>query len=119
MVSDTRDLGKRGLFLLALRMILVLNFIRFALSFVPRFEGTADAPGLADRIFHSSIGGFRIDFVWLIVSTVLISVVLFVHLTNRESRFETVNDSVFWFFWIMAFFVYIYRALATGVLDFG
>jgi len=118
-VSDDRELGKRGVFLGTLRIVLAFNFVRFALSFVPRFEGTAEAPGLADRIFRFSVAGFRIDFVWLIVSTVLIAVALVVLLTDRETRSETVNDSVFSLFWIMAFLVYIFRALATGVLDFG
>ena len=86
---------------------------------MPKFEGTADAPGIADRIFRFSVFGFRIDFVWLIISTLLIAVSLVVLLTDQETRSETVNGSFLSLLWIVAFFVYIFRALATGVLHFG
>src|SRR3974390_3006544 len=55
------------------RAVIALNFVHFALSFVPGFEATAGNPGIADKIFGELIiGTFRADFAWLIVSTIVI-----------------------------------------------
>jgi hypothetical protein len=55
---------------LAIRTILVIDFVRFGWSFWPRFEGTASRVGLVDEVFRWRLGGFRCDFVWVVVSTV-------------------------------------------------
>jgi hypothetical protein len=37
---------------IALRAVIGPNFIRFALSFLPGFEGTNHSAGFADRLFN-------------------------------------------------------------------
>jgi len=81
-----------GLGTIVLRIIIALNFIRFALSFLPWFEGTENSVGFADRFFnprHSN--GFRSDFLWLIFSTIFIfcAMLAFIPSFRREATART------------------------------
>ena len=101
-----------------LRGLLAINFIRFGLSFLPRFEGTELKPGLADRMFGGlRLFGFRSDLVFMVCSTVLIGVLGIGLLTarDRESRIDRLLCAA----WIIAFVVYLVRSLFNGLLDFG
>jgi len=118
-VSPEVEPVKIGGLRIALRFVLVLNFALFALSFVPKFEGTASALGLADKLFMPAAGGFRYDFLWLIVSTALIGIAFVFLVTDRDRRSETVTDAAFSLLWVLAFVIFVARALLTGVLDFG
>jgi hypothetical protein len=109
-----------GIGTIVLRAVIVLNFIRFALSFLPWFEGTEKSAGFADQLFNPRhTDGFRSDFLWLIFSTlyVFFAMVVFVPEFRREAMARM--NIYLSFAWIVAFLIYIYRALITGVLDFG
>jgi hypothetical protein len=102
-----------------IRSAIAVNFIRFALSFSSRFEGTAGTVGLADRLFKLRWGGFRLDFVWLVVSTLVIFLAMFYFLLNLKSNPEAKIDTFFCVAWVVAFVIFIARAFLTGIIDFG
>jgi hypothetical protein len=102
------------------RIVRALNFTRPALSFSPHFEGTSDHAGISDRIFNPyNQYGFRIDFVWLVASTlaILTATAIFAgkFKNDRRARINVLPGIV----WILAFVNYLARSLFTGVLDFG
>jgi hypothetical protein len=103
--------------MLVLRVVIALNFTRFALSFLPWFEGTAAQPGLADEVFgRYRIGGFRADFVWLIASTavILCSMPYVLRASKNSSKMKV--DSYLCIAWIIAFILFVAKALLSGVL---
>lgn len=101
-----------------LRAIIVLNFIRFALSFFPSFEGTAQKAGAIDRLLgsYTVLGFFRPDFAWLIVSTMVIFAAS-LYLAKISKTDEQARSDVFlcWA-WCVAFVVYIVKSILTGLL---
>jgi len=87
--------------------MMILSFLRVALSFSPSFEGTEYSPGTADRIFNPShADGFRSDSLWLIWTTVIAFAVLFATAPliseSRTARIEAVMSAL----WIVSFFWY-------------
>ena len=104
--------------MIVLRLALAINFLRYALSFVPYFEGTAKSSGLADQIFPGG-DGFRFDVQWLIVTTVFIAVAMLLLLFSRQSRSRYKIEIIFSALWIVAFIAYFVRAMLTGLLDMG
>jgi hypothetical protein len=104
----------------AVRTILVIDFVLFGLSFWPRFEGSPPRQGFAEQLFGNlTLGGFRCDFVWLVLSTlvVLIAAVFFKVKSRKNSGLE--NDAYFCIAWVVAFVVYLVKAVVTGELYFG
>jgi len=103
-----------------LRLVIALNFVRFVLSFVPWFEGTADTAGYADRLFNPNhTDGFRSDFLWLIASSAFIFVSLFWSIQDfKENRSARINVYLS-LAWLAAFSIYIGRVVVTGTLWFG
>jgi hypothetical protein len=100
-----------------LRAIIVLNFIRFALSFSPRFEGTAQKEGTIDRLLGSyTVGFFRLDFAWLIVSTMVIFAASFYLARISKTDEQARSDVLLCRAWCLAFVVYIVKSILTGVL---
>jgi len=76
-----------GLGTIVLRAVVVLNFIRFALSFLPWFEGTARAAGFADQLFNPGhTNGWRSDFVWLFFSTLYVFFAMFVFVPDYRQE---------------------------------
>jgi hypothetical protein len=110
--------GQRDqIILLVLRVVIALNFIRFALSFLPWFEGTAAQPGLADEVFgRYRVGGFRADFVWLVASTAVILCFIPYVLRKSKSSPKMKVDSYLCVAWIIAFILFVAKALLSGVL---
>ena len=110
--------GKRDqIIMLVLRVVIALNFIRFALSFLPWFEGTAAQPGLADEVFgRYRVGGFRVDFVWLIASTAVILCSIPYVLRMSKSSPKIKVDSYLCITWLIAFILFVAKALLSGVL---
>jgi hypothetical protein len=102
---------------LVTRTVIALNFVRFALSFSTRFEGTPEGAGAADRLFGAYIiGVFRADFAWLIFSTAAIfGAVLYFAAKSRNYPTARI-DLLLSLAWIVAFIIYIIRSLLTGVL---
>ena len=102
-----------------IRSIVAVNFVRFLLAFVPSFEGTDKSVGAADTIFAWRMAGFRADFVWLVVSTILVFLagVYFIFRIKEDRTAKT--DVILCAAWVVAFIIYIARTLFTGVLDFG
>ena len=120
MVSGEVDAGRTGLrsYSLLLRFVLVLNYLRFALSFSKRFEGTADSPGLADQIFAFHVGGFRVDIVWLLVSTIFVVIGL-IGIWGDSKRRLYITDAGLCLLWMVALVIYVVKSALTGLLDFG
>lgn len=102
------------------RIVVGLNFVRFALSFSRVFEGTGENNGIADQLFNPNHHfGFRLDFVWLLISTFVISLatVFFIRGIQRD-RNARINV-VLGLTWLIAFAVYMERSLTSGLLYFG
>ena len=109
-----------GVVTVILRTVIGLNFVRYALSFSPWFEGSASVPGLADRLFNPNhTNGFRADFIWLALSTVLIFFAMFGFVPSfKDSQRSRVNVYLS-LAWVAAFVFYLWRMLYGGELDFG
>jgi hypothetical protein len=102
------------------RGVVALNFLRFALSFSTWFEGSAEAPGFADRLFNPFHGnGFRWDFVWLIFSSGAIFFALFYFLAQIKRDRGAKLNAALCVVWLAAFFIYVLRILHSGLLDLG
>ena len=102
------------------RILIGLNFVRFTFSFWSEFEGTAHGAGIADRLFNPfHYSGFRIDFVWLVLSTFVVSLVTVVSLTSIQKERRARVNALLGISWMIAFAVYMVRLLTSGVLDFG
>jgi hypothetical protein len=109
-----------GLGTIVLRAVIMLNFIRFALSFLPWFEGTASAAGFADQLFNPRhTDGLRSDFLWLLFSTIYIFYAMFVFVPDFRKEAKARTNVYLGFAWLVAFLIYIHRGVVTGVLDFG
>ena len=102
------------------RAVIALNFIRFALSFWPRFEGTAHSIGIADYIFpYNSWTIFRLDFDWLLGSSAIIFVSIFYFIVVWKSDPEAKANLLLSCAWLVAFCIYVARIFTTGLVDFG
>lgn len=102
-----------------IRSVIVVNFARFALSFSSRFEGSAGTVGLADRLFQMRWAGFRIDLIWLVISTILIFLAMFYFFLSWKDDSRAKIDALACLAWVFAFIIFIVRAFLTGVIDFG
>jgi hypothetical protein len=103
-----------------LRAVIAINFLRFALSFSPWFEGTAARVGFADRLFGAiRVGNFRIDGVWLVASTCVVFLAMFYFFLESKSDPEARTDAYLCLAWVVAFAIFVARAFLTGVIDFG
>jgi len=99
------------------RAALALNFVRFALSFVPKFEGTAARAGIADELFGAyTVGFFRADFAWLIGSTIVLFAATLYFAKDSENDPEARLDVLLGWTWIVAFVIYVIKSIFTGVL---
>jgi hypothetical protein len=111
----TVDIGS-----LLLRVVIALNFVRFALSFLPWFEGTENSAGIADQIFNPRhTDGFRSDFLWLFFSTILIFFAMFAFIPKFRRESKARINVFMCLAWLAAYFIYLWRSLVTGVLYFG
>ena len=100
--------------------ITLFNCTLVALSWFTWFGGNAGHVGAADRLFgHLRLVGFRADFVWLVVSTAVLglSFISFVLQSRREPSAKA--NSLLCAVDVLAFCLYLFRALTTGILDFG
>jgi hypothetical protein len=102
-----------------LRSVIVVNLLRIALGFVPAFEGTPDRIGVADKLFAARTSGFRIDFVWLIWSTIVIFVVGIRLAPELRQRPRVRTDFLLCVAAVLGCLVYLTRMLLTGMLYFG
>ena len=102
------------------RAAIALNFVRFALSFVPKFEGTAARAGIADKLFGAyTVGFFRADFAWLIGSTIVLFAATFYFAKDSENDPQARLDVLLGWTWIVAFVIYLIKSVFTGVLYSG
>jgi hypothetical protein len=105
---------------LIVRIVLTVDVVLFALSFWPRYAGTADMPGLADDWFGNyRLDGFRADFAWLMLSTAAVAVAFFYSLDEQKSDRRARVDVLLGGAWVIAFFVLACHALFTGTFYFG
>jgi hypothetical protein len=109
-----------GIGTIVLRAVIALNFVRFALSFLPWFEGTEHSAGFADQLFNPRhTNGFRSDFLWLFFSTVFIFFAMFVFIPKFKQESKARINVYLCSAWLAAFLIYILKSLFTGLLDFG
>jgi hypothetical protein len=99
------------------RAAIALNFVRFALSFFPKFEGTAESAGIADKLFGAyTVIFFRADFAWLIGSTMVIfPATLYLAKTLRTDP-QARLDVLLGLAWTAASVIYLIKSILTGVL---
>lgn len=103
-----------------LRGVVVLNLTIVAISWSRWFSGDANHLGMVDRLLgHLRLGGFRVDVVWLVLSTVTLGLAFLYFISQSIRDREARINAAFCFFGVVAFCLFVYRALTTGVLDFG
>jgi len=111
---------KRSILSYLLRCIIALNFFRFALSFWPRFEGTDKNVGIVDQLFSACrLGGFRIDFLWLIGSTLVVLFFILVFAIRARKDPSAKFDLILCIAWVASFAIYMVKLALSGLLDFG
>jgi hypothetical protein len=104
----------------ALRGVVVLNLTIVAISWSRWFSGDADHVGMVDRVLgYLRLGGFRVDVAWLVLSTVMPGLAFLYFASQSIRDREARINAAFCFFGVVAFCLFVYRALTTGVLDFG
>gem|GEM_PF-3186347 len=105
---------------LLIRLLATLNLLLAGLTWSSWFEGTRDRAGVADRIFGAfRLGGFRIDFVWFILSSIFLFFAFFYFIIRaRRNRAARVN-AAFCVAATLAFCLSIHRVLNSGLLYFG
>ncbi len=109
-----------GIGTIVLRGVIALNLVRFALSFLPWFEGTKHGAGFADQLFNPRhTNGFRSDFLWLFFSTIFIFFVMFAFIPKFKRESKARINVYLCLGWLAAFLIYILKSLFTGFLDFG
>jgi hypothetical protein len=102
------------------RGIVVVNVILVALLWWPWFGGTAEKVGEVDRLLDPfRIGGFRPDCVWLVFSTFLIAISLFVFLFKARADGNARVNACLCLIELLAFCSFVYRIVTSGLLDFG
>jgi hypothetical protein len=96
------------------------NLLLMAISLTSWFGGTERSPGVADQIFGKvRLGGFRGDFAWLVASTAVLFLVLFVFITQaRQSRAARISAALC-VAEVLAFGLYLFHSLTSGILYFG
>jgi hypothetical protein len=100
--------------------IATFNLVLIALSLTRWFGGDASHPGAVDHLFGAiRFGGFRVDFVWMILSNLVALVALpflFV-LAHRNQKFKL--SAYLCLAELIGFLVYLIHTFTSGVLDFG
>jgi hypothetical protein len=105
---------------LLIRWVVSLNVLLVILSWFTWFGGNTQHAGVADRIFGQiRFANFRADFVWLIISTGALGFVFFYFLVQARRDRQSIVNALLCLVGIVAFCVYIFRALTNGTLDFG
>jgi hypothetical protein len=102
-----------------LRGVIAINLIRIALGWSTWFEGGASHVGIADHLFSYRAGGFRIDFLWLILTTLLVFIAFFWQLARVRVSGSARINTLLCAIEVIGFVFYIGHALLTGVLYFG
>ena len=84
------------------------------------FGGTDQKVGLADKLFSAGhVGGFRADFVYLVLSTIVISLAFVVLFPNfRKSRAARISAFLCGAE-VIVFVAFVCLMLVTGLLYFG
>lgn len=104
----------------AIRGIVLFNLAIVATSWSRWFSGDASHVGVVDRVLGNlRLGGFRVDVVWLVLSTGLLAVAFLYFVSQGIRSREARMNAAFCLCGVVAFCLFIYRALTTGVLDFG
>ena len=103
-----------------LRAGVSVNLLLIALTWWPRFSGSETRIGLADQLFGQlRIGGFRIDVVWLVLSSAALFFASFYFLNNTRERRTALLNGMFCVAGVLAFIVYVHKLLTSGLLYFG
>ncbi len=108
----------------AIRFLLVgvvgFNLVLMAISLTSWFGGTERTPGVADQIFGKvRLGGFRGDIVWLMVSTVILFLAMFVFIIQARQSLAARISAALCVAEVLAFGLYLFHSLTSGTLYFG
>ena len=102
------------------RACVIVNLVLILLTWWPRFSGSENQAGLADQVFGQfRIGGFRIDLVWIVLSSAVLFFASFHFFNSSGERKATFLNGVFCVAGVLAFIVYIHKILTSGILWFG
>jgi hypothetical protein len=97
------------------RVVCVVNLALIGLLLLPWFGGTSKKPGLADTLFGAiRLGGFRGDFVWLAVTSILV-VTIPAAIKSSSARITAGLCLVE----MIAFAFLVFYSLISGTLYFG
>jgi hypothetical protein len=115
--EDNRAKSREGLMI---RGVVLFNAALIAVSWTRWFSGDAKHVGWADRLFGQiRFGGFRADFLWIVLSTAALGIAFLYFASQSFRSREARVNAMFCLCGIVAFCLFIYRVLTTGVLDFG
>lgn len=108
------------------RGVVAVNFLYVALSFLPWFKETPGGGAMYERLFGAyRLGGFRVDFVWLVASTLFIFcaagffVIAFIFMPDYRKDRNARLDGCLSIGWVVAFLLYLAWMLFSGMIDFG
>ena len=103
-----------------LRAGVIVNLLLISLTWWPRFSGSEQQVGLADDLFGQfRVGGFRIDVVWLVISSAALFFACFYFFNNTRERRTALLNGMFCVAGVLAFIAYIHKLLTSGLLWFG
>jgi ABC-type transport system involved in cytochrome c biogenesis permease subunit len=117
-IPDSKFLSHRRSAIL--RGLVVFNIVLVAVSWSRWFSGDARHIGMVDQIIgHLRLGGFRVDVLWLVFTTIFLGIAFLYFASHSLRSREARINAIFCLCGIVGFCLYVYRALTTGVLDFG
>ena len=103
-----------------LRGVASVNLVLVAVSWSRWFSGDAYHLGMVDRLLGwLRLCGFRIDVVWLVLTTAILGVAFLYFAPQSFRSREARINAAFCLCAVVGFCLFVYRALTTGVLDFG
>ena len=112
--------GEMHLAHLITRSVCVLNIVLIGSQLLPWFGGTSKKPGIADAIFGAiRFGGFRVDFVWLAVSSIIFSLIFVVTIPAAVRDSSVRITAGLCLVEILAFAFLVSYSLISGTLYFG
>lgn len=105
---------------MVLRGVVLLNLTIVAISWSSWFSGDAVHVGMVDRVLgHLRLGGCRVDVVWLLLSTAILGLAFLYFVSQSIRDREARINAAFCLCAVIGLCLFVYRALTTGVLDFG
>ena len=103
---------------IALSLLAVANCAFMLLALTVWFGGSAKTPGVVDQFF-GRVSGFRLDAVWLIVSSALLFLMGIACVIAAQRERAIWRTAVLCFTENAVFVVYLLHSFRAGLVDFG